>query len=96
MVLEQLDICRQKKKTLTQIWHSISVLISKQIIGLHVKYNSVNLVEDRKKSLSPKDRKVFLEITNAWSLELKSDKLDFIKTKSFSWWEILWRGFFFF
>lgn len=92
MVLEQLDICgKEKKKTLTQIWHSISVFISKQIIGLHVKYNSVNL-EDRKKSSGSKDRKVFLEITNAWSLELKSDKLDFIKTKSFSWWEILCRG----
>ena len=92
MVLEQPDICEEKKKTLTQIWHSISVFISKQIIGLRVKYNSVNLVEDRKKSLGSKDRKVFLEITNAWPIELKSDKLDFIKTKYFSWWESLWRG----
>ena len=38
---------------------------SKWIIGIHEKWNIINLVEDRKKSSGSKDRKVFLEITNA-------------------------------
>lgn len=65
MVLEQLIyVERKKKNTDSNLTLYISVYFKADYRFTRVKYNSVNL-EDRKKSSGSKDRKVFLEITNA-------------------------------